>query len=420
MELTFNMSLYDGEMEVYAKYKKEDIKKQHFYINRDAIFEFFICDGIERDFEICSVDLTMFDGYTASKVIIPIFSHSFEIKYKLKLSGQTGCCPYVREKITQDFTFIRWETFCYPMFFDDWDSFRNLGLKLCLIHIIIPTESEAISSEQIIDTKRISSSKKMISYISKKQGSDIFNCAIAPYTKLDFSFGSIYFLRSMDDKKKQIVEDAMNKALFYMNEHFGQRDLSSKITYASIPDGFGSFACADTGVVFIQESSFNRVENLNQIIHEFIHLGWNAKAKDSVQQTRFFDEAFTSYFETRVMRNLLCDETINGYVYGQRGVDGIKNGQYKLVPIFEYARMGYGDLSYTIGALCLEELCNLLGEELFDSATTAFLNNHRETPADFEDFCNEYKAFCGAVNEARLSQFFDDWIYSCEALKKYI
>jgi len=62
----------------------------------------------------------------------------------------------------------------------------------------------------------------------------------------------------------------------------------------------------------------------------------------------------------------------------------------------------------------------LLGEKLFDSATTAFLNNHRETPADFEDFCNEYKAFCGAENEAKLSQFFNDWIYSCEALKKYI
>ena len=60
----------------------------------------------------------------------------------------------------------------------------------------------------------------------------------------------------------------------------------------------------------------------------------------------------------------------------------------------------------------------MVGESIFDSATTQFLINNKENPVDFEDFCAEYKVLCGVENETKLSQFFSDWIYSCNALKK--
>ena len=152
-------------------------------------------------------------------------------------------------------------------------------------------------------------------------------------------------------------------------------------------------------------------------MHEFIHLGWNAKAKESVQRARFFDEAFTSYFETRVMQSLLKNKAYNKRSF-ESGLSAIKSGEYGLVPICEYGQYEYGDLSYSIGAKCLEELCKMIGEPLFDSATRAFLDKHKETPVDFEDFCNVYKTLCGGENEARLTRFFNDWIYSCDALRR--
>jgi len=79
-----------------------------------------------------------------------------------------------------------------------------------------------------------------------------------------------------------------------------------------------------------------------------------------------------------------------------------------------------GELSYTIGALCLENLNELLGDELFDGATTAFLLKYKDVAADFEDFCETYKAFCGGEYQDKLSTFFADWIYSCEGLKKHM
>lgn len=379
----------------------------------------FSCDGTETQPKLESVIHPLMVGYVASKVSIPEFSTFFEMKYSLSLSGQTGCCPYVRERITPAFTFIRWETFCYPIFAEDWAAFRDTGINECSIRLTVPKAFDVVASERVQDIHN-DASHKHITYTSHEKSASIFNCSIAPYATLEFSFGKICFLGSIDSQKKASIECAMQDALDYMNRHFGCKELAPSITYASIPDGFGSFACTDAGVVFIQESTFDKIENLNQIIHEFIHLAWNAKAKDTVQRARFFDEAFTSYFETRVMRHLLHDESMTGYRYGQYGIDAIKEGKYQLVPICEYAEMGYGDLSYTIGAMCLEALCTLVGEAIFDRATTAFLIQYADEPADFEDFCAAYSALCGKENEAILTRFFDDWIYTCNAIAQKI
>jgi len=419
MELKIDIFPKDGIMHVQAKYKPNDINYPHFYLNRDANFISFFCDGKKAAVEACLVNHPMIGDYAVNKIAIPNFSDCLDIAYTLKLSGKTGCFPYVRETIAPEFTFIRWETFCYPMFCDGWDSFRNTYTKPYDIQLTIPAGYEAIASAPITKVQNIASGDRRISYTSCYPGSDIFNCAIAQYTRLDFAFGPIYFLGPIDDEKQQMIEGAMQFALDYMNTHFGYNDFRSDLTYASVPNGLGSFVIPDAGKVFIQESTFDKIETLNQIIHEFIHLGWNAMPKPSVQRTRFFDEAFTSYFETRVMRNLLNDDSINGRSHARPGIDAIKAGQYQLVPINQYGEMEYGDLSYTIGALCLEELCTLLGQPLFDRATKSFLDKHKETPADFEDFCNEYKSFCGKGYEARLTKFFNDWIYSTNALTNH-
>ena len=62
----------------------------------------------------------------------------------------------------------------------------------------------------------------------------------------------------------------------------------------------------------------------------------------------------------------------------------------------------------------------MLGEDLFDKATASFLQTHQETPGDFEDFCQEYIDYCGAENKDKLTQFFSDWIYSCEGIKNFL
>ena len=395
MRLKIDISPYGGEMTAYAKYERADISLSYFYLNRDAVMGQLVCDGKKVAAEVEIVPHPMSEGYLVAKVLIPPFENCMEVRYSLKLSGETGSWPYVRERITPEFSLLRFETFCYPLFFDTWQEFRQAKFAQCDISITVPEGFTAISTVSA-------------------DGAGIFNCTIAPYERAEFSFGQVYFLPTIAKESRQMIEQAMEFAYNYMNTHFGHREFQPVIV-ATIPVGFGSFAIADARTFFLDEEAFSNSENLGFAVHEFIHLDWNAKPKDSVQRSRFFDEAFTCYFENRIMRLLLRDDSYRRQTI-EKFVAAIKDGKYDVIPICQYGEREYGDLSYTIGALCLEKLCGVLGEEMFDAATAAFLQTYKETPANFEDFCNAYITFCGKENESNLTQFFDEWIYSCKWL----
>lgn len=419
MELFIEVVPAEGVMHARVKYLSDEVLTNHFYLNRDAEISYFSCDGQETPHESSNEEHPMFGAYMAQKVLVPSFRDCLELAYSLRLSGETGCCPYVRERITPEFTFIRWETFCYPMFFGDWDSYRNTAFTVCNIQLTVPKEYDVVASKKERDTA-IGDSKKVVTYSHQDKGSNVFDCSIASYKKVKFSFGSVCFLSDLGAEKMQMVNDTMLKAISYMNEHFGVRNIKPSLVFASIPDGYGSFVCPHNNVVFVEESTFSRAENLRAIVHEYIHLGWNPKVAASVQRARFFDEALTSYFEVRVMAALFGGESFSAESKAEHAIDAIRRGEYKLVPIAEYGLHGYGGLSYTIGALCLHELRLLLGEPVFDNVTKAFLEKYKDVPVDFDLFCREYVDLSGKDNRRKLSRFFDDWIYTCSGISEYI
>jgi len=391
--LNINVSPYGGEITACAKYERADVSLPYFYLNRDAVMEPLLCDGKIVEAQIEIVRHPMQDEYLVARVLVPTFYNYMEVRYRLKLTGKTGSWPYVREQITPEFSLLRFETFCYPLFFDTWQDFRKAKFAQCDISVTVPEGFTAIST---VST----------------DGAGILNCTIAPYQQAEFSFGQVYFLPTIAADSRQELEGIMQFAYDYMNAHFGHREFKP-LTIATIPAGFGSFAITGSRTIFLEEGAFSKSENLGFAVHEFIHLDWNAKPKDSVQRSRFFDEAFTCYFENRIMRRILQDDSYRRNS-AEKAIAAVKDGKYAKVPICKYGEMEYGDLSYTIGALCMEKLCSLLGEELFDAATAEFLRKHQETPADFEDFCGTYVEFCGKENEIRLRKFFGEWLYSCE------
>jgi hypothetical protein len=172
-----------------------------------------------------------------------------------------------------------------------------------------------------------------------------------------------------------------------------------------IPEGLGSFAVPEEHMTFIVGSSFNATFDMAGLVHEFIHTGWNAKVEDlDVLSCRFFDESFTVYFTYRVMADIWGENAAQHLLQRFTNTRG-----YDLVPVTDFGAKGYGDLGYTIGALCLYKLGKLTGEEAFDRATKQFLDKYRDVPVDFEKFCAEYQRLCP---DADLEEFFQKWIYS--------
>ena len=405
MTLSFAIKPQEGKMNVITKYNRGDISMPYFYLNRDAIIMSCICDGNETNAAIKLTNHPMNESYEVNKILVPEFEKHLELNYNLTLSGESGSWPYVREKITTEFSLLRFETFCYPMFYDNWYEFYNPAFTLESLEVNVPKGYTAVTS---VDTET---------------SAGMINSAVAPYERVDYHFGEVYYLPSVSDKKRKNIESIIGFVYNYMKKHFGNRE-AKRTVFATIPSGFGSFARTDTRTIFLDERAFDSPENLGFAVHEFIHLDWNVKCKDTVQRARFFDEAFTCYFENRVMRKYLDENGFVGSDYNRRSVsnavEDIQAGKYPLTPINKYGEHECGELSYTIGALCLEKLNTLLGNELFDGATETFLHKYKAIAADFEDFCETYKTFCGSEYQDELSAFFDEWIYSCEGLKKHM
>jgi len=412
MKLDFNVKPYQSCIEVKVSYEKDEIKQEYFYLNKDFIINQCLVDGKEHNITENAklVSVEALGEYEANKYLFPRFFKQITLEYAGYLTGKTGCCPYVRETISSDFTFLRWESFCYPLFFDG--SNRKslsefLGARLSIdVTVSIPEEFTAVSCMPEVECIIENTIKKQVFW------SDRINItiAVAQYTVKKLSYGTFYLLGEIDGIR---LENTLKIVHDFMNEHFGVRDISSRTNYAAIPNHFGSFATYIT--VFIDESTFGLIKSMNQIIHEFIHLGWNVKADAETQRIRFFDEAFTSYFEMRVMEHLLKDnyrlyDFIEAYKNQLARYDGD-------VPIIEFGRHEYGDLSYTIGTICLCKLSEFVGVEIFEGATRTFLQKYRDTPVNMEIFCSEYISLC---HKPDLKQFFEDWIYTANGPKSFI
>lgn len=398
------------------RFNLDKVNTNKFCLNREFIVEEIKVD----DQSICpkaiceSIKLEGFEEYIVNQYTLPLEGKTIEIKYTGFLSGKTGICPYVQEKITEEFTFLRWETFCYPLFLQDGERSVYEYLSKCTIPgeiIVNVPKSYGIVSTQNLKMK-ISEDCRTIYYFEGDWHN--FSASIAKYKYVKLNCGEFYLMSDKVDMK--LIEDTLQSAHNFLNSTFGHREINSNIKYGVVPDGLGQFAKNNT--IYIVESALSSVYNLCNVVHEFIHLGWNVKTNMETHRTRFFDEAFTQYFTMRVMEKLLNKEEYRKFF--NRHVESFNNQKKRLtkdVPIVEFGIHEYGDLSYTIGVLCLKELENIIGREDFDCITKLFLEKYKDSIVDFKLFYKEYSILS---SETDIKEFFDEWIYSTSGYRKYL
>ena len=408
MKIEFNIEPYKACMAIKASYIKNEISQGYFYLNRDFKINRCIVDNVDFKLNVELIALETFDGYKVNKYNLPQSFKQIEIEYIAYLTGETGSCPYVREIISPEFTLIRFESFCYPMFCkDDIHSLIDFINGPADIDLTVIVPNEFVVASDATEIKKISTNG--ITTFGFKSEAFGFNLAVAKYIIKELSVGKFYLLGEIDSNQ---VESIMIAAHEFMNTHFGMRKITG-INYIAIPDHLGGFA--KPKALFVDETTFKSIKSMNHIIHEFIHLGWNVPANNETQRIRFFDEAFASYFEMRVMEHILNDnyrlnEFINAYKNQLTRYDNN-------ISVIDFGKHEYGELSYTIGAIILYKLSEFVGITVFEEATKTFLEKYRNTPVDIETFCNEYIKLC---NKPELKQFFEDWIYTTHGTKSFI
>jgi hypothetical protein len=405
-KIFFHMDLANGIMTVQADYAGQDTKVSDFFLNRDFTVTRLLVDGKTVNPADLREQVTIFDNYKVSVYHLPVFENGVHIEYRGTLSGESGVAPYARETVSKDFTFLRWETFCYPVFASAENLFGTLMDTAKL------TMSVEVPADYLVQFSGGSAAKqemtgRIVYTISGNMPLAQYAAAIARYQKIEYETGVYYFLPGTDTEKvSEILDPVMSSANAFMQDHFGRREFRRKLRVVEIPSGFGSFAVPEEHMTYVDGSALHSVFEMRQLVHEFIHTGWNAKLPaGEVGRCRFFDESFTCYFTWRVMTNLLGKDGAWPLLEQFTNMGGVDDPG----PIKEWGVKDYGHLGYTIGALCLYKLSIFMGEETFDRVTKEFLLKYRDTPADFEKFCEEYKRLCPDVD---LETFFQKWIYS--------
>jgi len=414
MTIEFFINPYQQYMDVIVSYEKNEIIQNYFFLNRDFVINKCIIDGANYDLchKVEIVTLEWLEGYRVKKYSLPELNDKITIEYTGHLSGNTGSWPYVRETISPSFTFIRWETFCYPIFFsDDRNSLRSFLFNPACVNMLVtvPDNYTAVADADEVNIKT-GNSTVLHSFSAQHMG---VNIAVAKYNIKHLSVGTFYLLGEINRCQ---VENTINKTHAFMNTRFGKRVIANT-RYISVPSKLGGFTRPNA--VFVEAATFESENAMSHIIHEFIHLGWNVPADNETQGIRFFDEAFTSYFEMRAMEHL-CPQNKNSrltdFIYAYKNQIARPDINTD-IPIAKFGEHGYGDLSYTIGAICLFKLSELVGLELFDNVTREFLQKYKNTPVNMKDFCQFYVKSC---NNPEIEQFFECWIYTANGPRAFI
>ena len=419
IKVSINLNLEKGSMNVVVLYDYNEVNST-FLLNRDFKIKEIIGDGVKVDFtENCSTVCLDRYNYDVAMYKIPKIKKSLRVEYTGYLSGKTGLCVYVKESINSEFTFLRWETFYYPIFAKPElkHIFEYLRSNItCDIEMIVPKEYSVLSPAKLLVSSVVNNNTISIFDCSKEMIGTTCTFSIAKYTHKKLPGGDFYILHA---PKNDItyIDNILTETHKYMNDNFGFRDISADTKYVEIPNGYGSFA--PKKCVYCVTDSFTDRSKIRQFIHEFIHLGWNALPSNQDQRIRFFDEAFTNYFTLRVLKQVIGVDMyfriFNKYI--QNYQREINEDPQKLVPISEFGVNEYGGLSYTIGALVLCELCDEVGQDIFDSATKKFLMKYKENPVTLQEFCEQYIKLC---KKPALKEFFNKWIYSTECYEKYL
>ena len=332
------------------------------------------------------------------------------------LFGYREVMLYVRETISADYSLLRAETMPFPMIgspsYASWRSaVQNKFAYETEVTVpagyLAPCIGEQVAEPQTKDGKTTFR-------CAGEPASNALNIAVAKFHVLDDSARKLRVYATPEDQAAadRVMSD-MRRALDFFTSYFGPppkigtMGAHSGLTVIEIPEGWGSYALG--GYIFQSAAAFKDPKNAGELYHEVGHV-WNAMIADRVQRTRYFDEAFASYFEALAVRQFEGEQAYRELLdsYRDTFLNRLNREPLgKTTAIADYGKNEIGVFSYTKGAWSLYVLHELVGDDKFKQIIRAFLSEFGDRPADFKDF----QRVAERVSQRDLGRFFDEWIF---------
>jgi hypothetical protein len=327
------------------------------------------------------------------------------VSYAGPVLGAAEVWPYVHDRVGEPVSLLRRDVYAYPV---PARPDRRAGLETFTFDVDVTLPRGLVAAVGGVPTGTKEADDVVTFSFRSTMPTWRIDAAAGRYRLLEDALSGmrVYHLGD-DDAGALAVLHGMRDATQVYTRLFGPAPRGSGFTAIEIPDGWGSQA--GDGWVLQTAAAFRDAAHIHELYHEIAH-SWNVRADPTIQQTRWFDEAFASYFEALALREL------NGRAAFERRLDAYRqhfarraaaDTRVADTPIADYGAARLGANSYTKGAWSLYVLHEAVGEAAFRAIIRRFLAEHAERPAGFADFQRVVHEVTGDQHET----FFREWIH---------
>ena len=331
------------------------------------------------------------------------------ISYSGNIKEYEEVLPYVKDRISREYTIIRTDAFSYPVIcpleIRKMISFIPSQRFTYMIRVMVPRDLTVANLGRLKDT-HIDGDKAVFSYVSKLPSWRI-DVAVSRFIVVEEGDIKVYAMEKDFLYGKRLINEVRRCLKFYKEWIGVGPPRWVGYTIIELPRGYGGQA--DVCGMLIDEISFRDPKRIGGIYHELAHL-WNVASSEKYP-SRFLDEAFATYFQLVAEKHFIGEkefmEKIAAFRQKFRRM-AEKNPEILKTPPAKYGEYMLTDLSYIVGTYILYMLHSVIGDKYFRKLVSNFIEKHRETPATLKDFINVTKEICGTDFGNILDKFFFD------------
>ncbi|SCG82759.1 hypothetical protein DW1_1186 [Proteiniborus sp. DW1] len=340
------------------------------------------------------------------------------IEYEGRLYGYSSVMRYVQDSISEEFSILRNDCIAYPIIaYPNYTSLMESCLKPIEYKISVSVPEEyTVGCGGILRNIESKANRKIFIYERSEPTilSHRFDICIAEYCLIrdeDMNL-NIFASNKHKDAAETLVKYEVKRVYDYYTRMFGKYRENDYFTIIEVKEGYGSQA--GDNYILMEEHAFNNNTDYTHLYHEIGHI-WNPSVKlYHEQRSRFFDEAFASYFEVLAIKEFLGEEKAKEKMeeYRRQFIKNVNQNKKNFsIPICEYGRYEMGYNSYTKGPWLLYVLHEIVGDKKFFEIIRTFLNENKKKEVTFKDF----EKSCEIISRLNLKKFFSQWLYGIES-----
>jgi hypothetical protein len=219
---------------------------------------------------------------------------TIRVAYKGPFVGATEVWPYMHDRVSEDYALLRPDAIAYPLLLVG----ANIGIAPDRrfsydLRVRVPSGMVVASGGRLVGTTSVG--EHDVYAFQSTLPSWRMDIAAGQYRLADDpASGMRAYYFGEDASRGQRAIDAGKRGVECFGRVFGPPASSTEFTIIEVPNRWGSQK-AD-GYILQESSAFDDPAEASRVYHEVGH-AWNALAAPSVAGTRYFDEAFASYFQ---------------------------------------------------------------------------------------------------------------------------